>query len=131
MKTFTSPGDVEAVKKLMKEKPIIIFFFMEGCPHCDATRPAWSNLKTAGLPYEFAEVESAAVPPESGITGFPHFQVVRKNGDVKTSDGRKETAKELADSLGLNINGNKRAGLRRLRRTRRRNTRRLTRRVRK
>lgn len=103
MHKLTESSQVNEARKLMKMKPMIIFFYMEGCPHCDATKPAWNNLVTSGLPFEFAEIETAAVPPESGIHGFPHFSVKHQNGSEKVTDGKKSTAKELADSLDIKL----------------------------
>ena len=111
---------MEEVKNLMKKKPIIIFFFMNGCSHCEATRPAWEKLQQMNLPYQFAEVESAAVPADIGVRGFPHFHKVDKKGKVKKVDGEKTTVQELGKALGLKFGG-----------ARRRHTRRLVRRVRK
>ena len=116
MRKLTDSSQVDEARKLMKMKPMVIFFYMEGCPHCEATKPAWDSLSSLGLPFEFAEIETAAVPPESGIHGFPHFSVKHQTGRSKVSDGKKSTAKELADSLGITLS--KPAPLRRLRRTR-------------
>lgn len=120
MKVLDDPGQMEEVKKLMKQKPIIIFFFMNGCSRCEATRPAWKELTQMSLPFQFAEVESAAVPLDIGVRGFPHFHMVDKKGKVKKVDGEKLSVKDLTASLGLKSGG-----------SRRRNTRRLVRRVRK
>jgi thiol-disulfide isomerase/thioredoxin len=66
----------DELKSLMKKKGVVIFFFMDGCGHCEATRPAWEELSRSGIPLEFAEVESSVVSPELGIRGFPHFHLV-------------------------------------------------------
>ena len=123
--------DVEQVKKIMKEKPIVIFFYMEGCPHCEETKPTWNKLTHSQLPYQFYEVESSVVPPETGITGFPHFLVNHKDGSSTSADGRKENVEELKSALKLVKK--KRGGLRRLTKhsTSRRRSRKFTRRVRK
>ena len=128
MKVITSSEQFDEVKKLMNKKGVIIFFFMNGCGHCEATRPAWTELTRSGLPYEFAEVESAAVSPQTGISGFPHFHLVDKSGKVRTVDGEKTNILDLAKSLGISLK--KKGGSKSLR-SLRRNTRRLTRRVRK
>lgn len=120
MKVLGDSSQMEEVKELMKKKPIIIFFFMNGCGHCEATRPAWEELQRKNLPFEFAEVESAAVPSDIGVNGFPHFHIVNKKGKVKKVDGEKRTVQELGKALGLKFGG-----------SRRRHTRRFVRRVRK
>jgi hypothetical protein len=103
MKVIRDASQMEEVKKLMTQKPIIIFFFMDGCGHCEATRPAWEQLASSGLPYQFAEVESAAVSPQSGIQGFPHFHLVDKRGKVVKVDGAKTSIGDLKKSLGIKV----------------------------
>jgi len=93
----------DEVKEFMKKRNIIIFFFMDGCGHCEATRPAWQELSRSRLPYQFAEVESANVSPEFEIQGFPHFHLVDSKGKVRTVDGARSTKSELASALGLNL----------------------------
>lgn len=85
MKDLTSP---ESVNEMMKTgRPTAIFFYMTGCPHCERMEPIWNQLENEVKDHEFAKVESAHVPPELGITGFPKF----KKGGV-TADG--EMSKE-------------------------------------
>jgi hypothetical protein len=127
MKVISDSTKASEVLKLMKQKGIIIFFFMNNCGHCEATRPAWTQLSQSGLPYQFAEVESAAVSPQTGILGFPHFHLVEKNGKVKKVDGEKTNISDLAKSLGIKLK--KRGGSKSLHRTLRHHSRRLTRRV--
>jgi hypothetical protein len=129
MKVISDSSKADEVMKLMKEKGIIIFFFMNNCGHCEATRPAWTQLSQSGLPYQFAEVESAAVSPQTGILGFPHFHLVEKNGKVRKVDGEKTNISDLAKSLGIKLK--KGGASKSLRRAIRRNTLRLSRRVRK
>lgn len=91
----------DELRSLMKKKGVVIYFFMDGCGHCEATRPAWEELSRSGIPLEFAEVESSVVSPEFGIRGFPHFHLVDSMGRVKKIDGAKTSKAELANSLGL------------------------------
>jgi len=100
MKVIQNPEDI---KNFMKKRNVIIFFFMDGCGHCEATRPAWQELSRSRLPYQFAEVESAHVSPEFGIQGFPHFHLVDSKGKVRKVDGARSTKSELASALGLNL----------------------------
>ena len=118
----------EEVRGLLKtRKPMVIFFYMDGCPHCDATMDPWKKVASQGFPYEFVEVESANVPPETGITGFPHFMVRHPDGSTTESDGEERDEKELEKKLKLR----KKGGLRSRRRTARRRAGRTVRRVRK
>jgi len=131
MEEFLEENDKAEVKKIMKQKPVIIFFFMNGCQHCERTDPAWKELvanKTKfGLPHKFVKVEASATPNDIGVEGFPHFHKDDDDG-VEEVDGEKTSLDDLVKSLKLKI---KKGGRRLLRRSRRRNTRRLVRRVRK
>ena len=103
MKDLTSP---KSVNEMMKSgKPVAIFFYMTGCPHCERMEPIWNELENEVKDHEFAKVESAHVPPELGITGFPKF----KKGGV-TADG--EMSKE---DLKKKLFGKSRSGGRRRR----------------
>lgn len=67
--------DRESVNTALKSsKPVAIFFYMTGCPHCERMEPIWNELEKDMKDQEFAKVESANVPPELGITGFPTFK---------------------------------------------------------
>jgi thiol-disulfide isomerase/thioredoxin len=126
MKSILDASQKDEVKKIMSEKPIVIFFFMDGCGHCEATKPAWEKLSKSKLPYKFVEIESAAVPMELGITGFPHF-FAHHSDDSKTElAGSKENSKDI--EKGLKLKKSRALGGRR---SARRHTRRFIRRTRK
>jgi thiol-disulfide isomerase/thioredoxin len=112
--------DGESLKKEIKSgKPTAIFFYMVGCPHCDKMKKPWDDLEKEIPHTDFCKIESAKVPPEMGISGFPHFEVHDKSKKkvVDGSSSKAELKKKLFGTGGR-------------RRTRRR-TLRLTRRVRK
>jgi hypothetical protein len=73
------------------------------------------------------KVESDNVPPETGITGFPHFMVRHPDGSTTELDGEERDEKELEKKLKLKKTG----GSRLRRRTARRRAGRTVRRVRK
>jgi hypothetical protein len=122
--------DVNEVTSLMKGKtPVVIFFYMTGCPHCIRTMPVWNDVASKKLPYTFAQVESEHVPVGSGITGFPHFMARHADGTTTVSDGSKASASEIESSLNLKPKlGGRRRNKRRTTRVR---SRRSTRRIRK
>lgn len=126
MKKIVEPDD-QSIDELLKAPNMIIFFYMDGCPHCDQVRPFWDELTRSLQPDEVAEVESAAVSSKlrkkKNIEGFPHF-VIRKDGVERASPGSKATKAELAKSLGISTTGG-------FRRFTRRRARRLRRRIRK
>lgn len=125
---FLEAKDQSEVKKLMKEKPIIIFFHSTGCPHCTDTMPHWKELCSKKAEYGLGDtkmisVGDSAIPSDAGVSGVPHFRKISKSGKVSDVLGEKLSVKELVDSLKKMDGGS--------RRTRRRHSRRLVRRVRK
>jgi hypothetical protein len=128
MESLTSSSEVDRARELMKQPNTVIFFHMETCGHCIRTMPAWHKLAKRSSQHKFAMIERAALPSDSDITGFPHFEFRSSDGKKKTVDGEQSDAKILANSLGIKLNSS--GGLRRLR-SRRLNTRRLRRRIRK
>ena len=82
----------EDAKKLLKKQPLLVLFFMDGCSHCEANKPAWEEAKRkANVPT--AEIEASATPEEEA-TGFPTM----KYGN-KTISGQKESGDEILDEL--------------------------------
>lgn len=114
--------DKEKVTTFLKEKPTVVFFYMNGCPHCESTMGPWKQLCAKRSDYKFAQVESANVPDNMSIQGFPHFVAVHGDGSKNTADGSKESAEDIEEGLKLRA---KSGG------ARRRRARRFTRRIRK
>ena len=82
----------EAAKKLLKKQPLLVLFFMDGCSHCEANKPAWEEAKKkAGV--RTAEIEASATP-DGEANGFPTM----KYGD-KTISGQKGSGDEILDEL--------------------------------
>jgi len=78
----------EDVKKLMtSSKPVVIFFFLEGCPHCTTMDPIMSELEKETPDIQFVKVESSVVPSELGISGFPKFIKIQGGKQVSSVDG--------------------------------------------
>jgi hypothetical protein len=97
----------------------VIFYYMDGCPHCDATKPAWKDakgkLEKKGMKVE--EKESAEAAPD-GVQRFPTFVVWVDGKEARRFEGARTDSKKLVDE----IEGKKksRRGGTRRRRTRRR-----------
>ena len=82
----------EAARKLLKKQPLLVLFFMDGCSHCEANKPAWEEAKRkANVPT--AEIEASATPDDEA-TGFPTM----KYGN-KTISGQKESGDEILNEL--------------------------------
>jgi hypothetical protein len=109
--------DGDSLKKMMNSgKPVAIFFYMDGCPHCEVMKKPWDDLEKEVPHTDFCKIESKKVPSEMGITGFPHFEVHGKS--KRKADGSSSKAELKKKLFG--------AGGRRRTRSR---ARRLTRRV--
>lgn len=68
-------------------KEQILFFTMNGCPHCERVKPKWIDYasKQANGGMETHVFESSSAPNacrEYGITGFPSFIHADANGNV-------------------------------------------------
>lgn len=112
--------DAKEVEDAMKStKPVAIFFYMDGCPHCDRMKQPWSDLEAKHKDVKMVKVESRNVPEDSGITGFPHFELIKDGKKAKVADGEMEGGELEAKLFGSKSGG-------RRRRTRSRKTRRRT-----
>ena len=87
----------------MSKRPHVIFFYMNGCPHCEHSWPAWNKAKTSmrGVAV-LEEKESKDVSPTDGVSSFPTFVVKVNDKEIKRIEGARENPKELLKELGLN-----------------------------
>jgi thioredoxin 1 len=120
----------DEIKKLLKsDKPVVVFFYADWCPHCHAMQKPYSDLEKEHKDVTFVKMESEDIPSELGIMGYPHFEYVKNGSVIRKVDGEmpKEElkAKLFGGQAGLAFaNGGKRRGGRRTRTSRLRNTRR-------
>jgi hypothetical protein len=95
-------------EKILKQ-PVLVLFYMDGCPHCEANRKAWEEAKKkAGV--RTVEIESSATPESSGVTGFP--TMTYKGKEIS---GQKETGDEILKELGVPMKRRGLGGTRRVR----------------
>jgi len=86
----------EEAKELLKQRPLLVLFFMDGCPHCESNKPAWDEAKKkSDVPT--AEIEASATP-EDEATGFPTMKYKSKSG-TKEISGQKESGDAILDEL--------------------------------
>jgi glutaredoxin len=98
MSPVKKPKDTQEAEELLQQKPLVVLFYMDGCPHCAANKPAWEDFKkSCKLPV--AEIESNETPSSSGVTGFPTMIHIKKDGTKKTIEGKRESGKEIAKEL--------------------------------
>ena len=105
-------------EKLLKTRPILVLFFMDGCGHCEANKPAWEQAKKkAGM--KAVEIESSAVPDSEGVSGFPTMMLKDSSG-TKEISGEKQSGDQILSELGVKKGGRRKTGRRtscKLRRT--------------
>lgn len=85
------------------KKPVtVVYFYMIGCPHCEAMRPAWEDAKKSlKNKADIKEVESRDVMMSDGVYSFPTV-VLRRNGkEVKRIEGKRKTGGEIIMALKL------------------------------
>ena len=115
----------EELKKLLKSQtPVAVFYFMETCPHCIPMHKPWDELSRDKPDTKFVKIESEDVPPEMGISGYPHFEAVN-SGITKKADGQMSKEDLKSKLFGGKLGGFRRRTGRKSRRLRtRRNLRR-------
>lgn len=84
----------EAARKLLKKQPLLVLFFMDGCSHCEANKPAWEEAKKKSK-VPTAEIEASATPEEEA-SGFPTMKYGKK-----TISGQKGSGDEILNELGV------------------------------
>ena len=87
---------------MSREKPHVIFFFMNGCPHCERTWPAWDKAKPNLMGIAtIEEKESKEVSPNDGVSSFPTFTVRMGNKEIRRVEGAREDPAQLLRELRL------------------------------
>jgi hypothetical protein len=107
-------------EKVLQERPLLVLFFMDGCPHCEANESAWKEAKKKAGSIPTAEIEASAVPDSSGVTGFPTMQYYSKEGKIHTTQGAKQSGDQIKKELQLGGRRRKTIRRRNRRSTRRR-----------
>jgi len=116
-KTFVGAAKKQDAKKALEKRPVLVLFYMIGCPHCEANKPAWEEAKKdAPEGIEILEVEASATPDEEGVQGFPTMKHKKEDGTEKVTSGEKSSGKEIEEELELK---SKKGGSRRRRTTKR------------
>jgi hypothetical protein len=85
---------------LLQKRPILVLFFMDGCPHCAANKPAWDALKQ-NVSMPTAEIEASATPDSTGIVGFPTMMLITETGETRKTEGKKSSAQEIKKDLKM------------------------------
>ena len=86
----------------LKRRPLLVFFYMEGCSHCEVTRPHWNEMKKKYPHIPAVEIESSSVPSEENVNGFPTMKFKPLKGKDRVTTGEKHSSAEIVGDLGLN-----------------------------
>lgn len=127
MSTFVGAGSKGAAKKALQKRPCLVLFYMIGCPHCEANKPAWEEAKAkAPAGTKVIEVDADATPEDEGVEGFPTMKLKKADGSETKTSGEKSSGEEILKDLGM---PSKKGSSRRRRRTHRGGKRKLLRRT--
>ena len=112
MSPVKKPKNSQEAQKVLQKRPLVVLFYMDGCPHCEANQKAWNELKQS-CKIPMAEIESSATPSSSGVNGFPTMVHKKKDGTEKSIEGKRNSGKEIAEELDIPKSGGRRATRRR------------------
>ena len=105
-----------SAERKLKQRPVLVLFYMDGCPHCKTNEKAWKEAKKK-YGGNTAEMESAEA---TGVTAFPTMKYISEGGQESTITGAQQSGDDILQKLNVPSSG----GRRRRRSTRRTNNRR-------
>jgi len=115
-------------ERVLQKRPLLVLFFMNGCPHCESNKPAWDQAKKKMKMMKggatVAEIEAEATPDSAGVSGFPTMKYIDASGKETVTTGEKQSGDEILKDLGAPSAPSALGGARR-RGTHRRRTRKL------
>jgi len=122
VQSFVGGAKKQDAKKALAQRPVLVLFYMIGCPHCEANKPAWDDAKKkVSGDVKIVEVDADATPDDEGVSGFPTMKYKDASGKETEISGQKSSGDEIVEELKT-PKKNSRGG-RSLRRTHRRGNR--------
>lgn len=85
----------------MSTRRSVVYFYMIGCPHCEAMRPAWDDAKKKMKGVSVKERESREVEMGDGVQSFPTIVLYKDGKEVKRLEGSREKGGQILSELGL------------------------------
>jgi thioredoxin-related protein len=76
-------------------KKKVVYFYMNGCPHCDSFSPIWDEFKkTSPLPtHKIESADAGAMMTRYNISGFPTILLLDENNNkLKELEGPRTIA---------------------------------------
>lgn len=100
-------------KDKKNKKLVIVYYYMIGCPHCEANQKAWDETEKLAKEKDIKTVKIESQDPQCDETSFPTV-VLKKNGQ-KTNrvEGTRQSGKEIMKGLGLQSIGGRRRSTKR------------------
>lgn len=88
--------DKDLINEIKKDTPIIIFFHMKGCGHCDVFKPIWKEIcseivKTDGVKLGEIELSKMKLLPKNlqDVYGFPTIRTIKSGKMVSEYGGNR------------------------------------------
>ena len=91
----------------LKQRPVLVLFYMDGCKHCKHNEKAWKEAKKK-YGGNTAEIESAEVPESAGVTAFPTMKYITEGGQEESITGAQESGDEILSKLKVPSTGGRR-----------------------
>ena len=102
-------GKMEEARRSLRSRPVLVLFFMEGCPACAKNEPAWKSAsKKMKGKAKIVRVESKDVPPEEGVTSFPTMKYRPKHGPDRVLSNSQASGNDILKNLGLKASSTRR-----------------------
>lgn len=85
----------KSAKQKLKQRPLLVLFYMDGCPHCEHNQKAWKEAKSK-YGGATAEIESAEA---TGVTSFPTMKYISEGGQEETITGARQSGDQILQEL--------------------------------
>lgn len=89
-------------ERMLQKRPVLVLFYMIGCPHCQENEKAWKEAKRkVGGQMSVVEIDADATPDSAGVSGFPTMKYIDKSGKETVISGAKESGDQLLQELSV------------------------------
>jgi hypothetical protein len=92
----------------MKKDKVIVYYYMIGCPHCEANQKAWDETEKLAKKNDIKTVKIESQEPQCDESSFPTI-VLKENGKkTKRVEGTQKSGGDVMKGLGLQFVGGRR-----------------------
>ena len=85
----------------MSGRNSVVYFYMIGCPHCEAMRPAWEDAKKSMKNVRLSEKEAASVTAGDGVQSFPTIVLYKNGRETKRIEGSRDKGSQIIKELAI------------------------------